>query len=201
MWWTTSPWPTIQCTHTPYGVKHLAGHWPCPLCSVSLSLFSTNYCAAKDLCGRSVCAGAGMCVHLHSPVSVCTCWSVGMRLLGFCHPCISSLIIKEDSLQKTDSSVQKEHLIVGFFFSSVAVAAPKHPSLGQTPPGVPGPGEWGQTAAPCRNQGYTTFWECHLMSWAPPSKRATKSALTAANTYKNMHTRITTHYTGLGKET
>lgn len=53
-WWTTSPWPTTQCTLTPCGVKCLAGHWPCPPCSVSLSLFFTSYCAAKDHCGRSV---------------------------------------------------------------------------------------------------------------------------------------------------
>ncbi len=53
-WWTTSPWLTTQCTLTLCGVKRLVGHWPCPPCSVSLSPFSTNYCAAKDLCGRSV---------------------------------------------------------------------------------------------------------------------------------------------------
>lgn len=63
-WWTTNPWNTTMCTHTPCGVKPLAGHWPYPLCSVSPSPFSTNYYAAKALCGRSVC---------HILLCVCLC--------------------------------------------------------------------------------------------------------------------------------
>lgn len=88
MWWTISPLPTTQCTLIPCGVKHLAGRWLFLQCSVSLLPFCTNFCAAKDLCGRSVCldAGAGMHGH-HSLLCACVCdESLEMCLLGNCPP-------------------------------------------------------------------------------------------------------------------
>lgn len=108
-WWTTSLWPTTQCTLTPCGVKCLAGHWPYPPCSVSLSPLSTNYCAAKDRCGRSVCLVAGVHGRTHSLVHVLFV----MCLLGYCPPSpvrylvcwFSSLLIRESSLEKAEAYV------------------------------------------------------------------------------------------------
>lgn len=49
-------------------------------------------------------------------------------------------------------------------FLPVAVATPNHPCVGQTSPGVPGPGERGQTAAPRRHQEHASVRKRHLMS-------------------------------------
>lgn len=87
-----------------------------------------------------------MCLHGYNPLSPVHCW--------FCH-C---------SLERSQASVQKpaHHVLICFY---AAVATPNHPSLEQTSPGVPGPRKWGQTAAPCRHQEYTSLWKCDLMSY------------------------------------
>lgn len=104
-WWTTSPWPTTQCTLIPCGVKHLAGHWPCPPCSVSLLPFSTNYCAAKDLCGRSVCHIL-VCLFLFMIARNVSPWKLPSHSCPLFSLLISSSLIRDGSLDKAEACVQ-----------------------------------------------------------------------------------------------
>lgn len=72
------------------------------------------------------------------------------------------------------------------------MAAPHHPSLGQTSPGILGSRERGQVATTCRHQEYAALWKRHLTNWAPGEHRA--KVTLDISTHK-----IHAYHTGLGE--